>query len=116
MTHPPDHASSTNTTATCFKCGQTGHLRASCPCLKHNVRSIAIRTNSIGVTEKEPPTEDLHPQDEGGEGEEQPENAPDETGVEVTGEWDPESSQYHWDEEEEEETDNHTITYRSNVM
>ena len=34
----------------------------------------------------------------------------------MTGEWDPESSKYHWDEEEEGEMDNHAITYRSNAI
>ena len=51
-----------------------------------------------------------------GEGEEQAENALKGTGTEMLGEWDPESSQYHWDEGGEEEIDNHTITYRSNTI
>ena len=114
-TQPLDCNNRTNTTATFFGCGQTGHLCANCPHLKHNVRSAAIRADEIGVPEKEPPAEDLHPQDEEGEGKEQPENAPDETGAEATGEWDPETSQYHWDEEEEE-TDNCTLMYTVGLM
>ena len=66
-TRPLDHNSSMNATAACFECGQTGHLHANCPHLKHNMRSMAIRADDIGVLEKEPPTEDLHPQDEEGE-------------------------------------------------
>ena len=74
-----------NTSATCFECGQTGHLQASCLCLKQNMRSVAIRSDSIGVPEKETPTEDPHPQDEEGEGEEQTGNTPKETGAEMPG-------------------------------
>ena len=48
--------------------------------------------------------EDLHLQDEEGEGREQVGSAPNDQGVEETGEWDSESSQYHWDEEEDEQT------------
>ena len=45
------------------------------------------------------------------------EAAPDDPDAEVSGEWEPESSQYPWDDDdEEEETDNHTITYRSNTI
>ena len=106
MTCQPYHANSTNTATACFECGQTGHLHASCLHLKQNVRSMAVRADSIGVPEKEPPIEDLHPQDEGGGG----------WRADMPGEWDLEPSQYHWDEEEEEETDNHTVTYRSNVI
>jgi len=114
MTCPPDPNGIMNTTSTCFECGQTGHLCENCPYLKQNV-STAVRTDSIGVPEKEPLAEDLHPQDENGEGKEWPVNAPDEIGAEAMGEWDPESSQSHWDGEEEE-MDNHTVTYRSNAI
>ena len=69
----------------------------------------------VEVPEAEPLTEDLHPQDEEGEGEEQVQSAPNKQEVEETGEWDPESSQYHWDEDEDE-TDNHTVTYRSSTI
>jgi len=116
MTHPPDCASGTNTSAACFECGQIGHLCVSCPCLKQNVRSVAVRADGIGVPETEAPVEDIHSQDEEGEGREQIGNAPKETGAEIPGEWDLEPSQYGWDEEEEEETDNHTVTYRSNAI
>jgi len=114
--HLPDHKNGMNTSAACFECGQTGHLQASCPHLKQNVRNAAIRANSIGVPEKETPTEDPHPQDKEGEGKEQTGNTPKETGAEMPGEWGPELSQYGWDEEEEEEMDNRTITYRSNAI
>ena len=114
-TCPPDHASSTNTSTTCFECGQTGHLHASCPHLKHNVRSAATRADDTGASGNEAPEEDLHLQDEEVEGREQTGNAPKEMGAEMPGEWGPEPSQYGWDEEEEE-TDNHTVTYRSNVI
>ena len=77
---------------------------------------MAVRANGIGVPEKEPPSKDLHPQDEEGEGREQIGNAPEETGAEMPGEWDLEPSQYSWDEEEEEETENCTIIYRSNAI
>ena len=83
------------------------------------MRSAAVRADGIGVPEKETPTEDLHPQDEEGEGEQQTGNTPKETGAETPGEWDPVPSQYGWDEEEEEEEeemDNCTITYRSNAI
>ena len=97
--------------------GKTGHLQASCLHLKHNVRSAAIQTDGIGVLEKEPLAEDLHPQDEEGEGGEPVETAPGSSGAEAMGEWDPESSQYHLDEdEEEEEMDNNTVTYSSNTI
>ena len=43
----------------------------------------------VEVPEEEPLTEDLHPQDEEGEGEEQVQSAPDNQETEETGEWDP---------------------------
>ena len=105
MIHPLDHA---NTSAACFKCDQTGHLCASCPRLKQNVRSTATRADDTGASGNKAPEEDLHPQDEEGEGGEQTGNVPEETGAEMLGEWGPELSQYGWDEEEEE-TDNRTV-------
>ena len=73
--------------------------------------------DGIGVPEMEPLTGNLHPQDEEGKSEEQAEAAPDELGAETMGEWGLGSSQYHWDDDEgEEEMDNQTITYRSNMI
>ena len=79
------------------------------------MRSVATRADDTGASGNEVPEEDLHPQDEEGEGGEQTGNAPKETGAEMPGEWGPEPSQYGWDEEEEE-MDNRTVTYRSNVI
>jgi len=79
------------------------------------MRSAAVWMDSIEVHEKEPLTEDLHLQDEEGEGREQVEPAPDNPRAEATGKWDPDSSHYQWDEEEDG-MDNHTITYRSSTI
>ena len=93
---------------TCYKCGQAGYIWTNCPHFT-KVRMAAIRTDGTEDPEMDPQEEDevLPPnkEREGDNSEYQ------EAQLDVHME-----PQYQWDTEEEEETDNNTVSYRSNAF
>ena len=91
---------------TCYKCGQTGDIWTNCPHLT-KMRTAAIRTEGIEDPEMDPQEEDLPPDKEGeGENSEYQEEQLD---IHI-------APQYQWDTEEEEETDDNTVSYRTNAI
>ena len=93
---------------TCYECGQAGHIQTNCPHLT-KVRTAAIRADGTEDPEMDPQEEDEDlPPDKEGEGE----NSEHQEGqLDVHME-----PQYQWDTEEEEETDDNTISYRTNAI
>ena len=94
---------------TCFKCGNPGHRRAECPCLKLGLRTATIRTKDSNEIRLEPTLQQVN---EEGEGEPQNTEAQRPTEV-LQDDWEPEPSQYYmWDDETAEEQ----TTYRSSTI
>ena len=80
----------------------------NCPCLT-KVRTMAIRADSTEDPEMDPQEEDEDlPHDKGGEGENS-EHQEEQLDVHM-------EPQYQWDTEEEEETDDNAVSYRTNTI
>jgi Zinc knuckle len=78
----------------CFKCGQTGHIRANCPKLKQGLRKAAARQDDDADPALDPADDpDLLLE---GEGEPQDEGQNEEL---LADEWEPEEAQYQFDDE-----------------
>ena len=93
---------------TCYICGQVGHIQTNCPRLT-KVRTAAIRADSTEDPEMDPQEEDeVLPPDKEGEGENSDHQ---EEQLDVHTE-----PQYQWDNEEEEETDDNAVSYRTNAI
>ena len=92
---------------TCYECGQAGHIWTNCPHLT-KVRTVAVRADGTEDPEVDPQEEGDLPPDKEGEGEisEHQEEQLDECM----------GPQYQWDTEEEEETDNNDVSYRTNAI
>ena len=93
---------------TCYKCGQAGHIWTNCPCLT-KVRTVAIRADSIEDPEMDPQEDDeALPPDKEGEGDSS-EHQEEQLDVHM-------EPQYQWDTEKEEETEDNTVSYRTNAI
>ena len=93
---------------TCYKCGQAGHIRTNCPCLT-KVRTAAVRADDTEDPETDPQEEDeVLPPDKEGEGDNS-EHQEEQLDVHL-------EPQYQWDTEEEEETDDNIVSYRTNAI
>ena len=94
---------------TYYKCGQLGHIQTNCPRLITNVRTVAVRADNTEDPEMDPQDKEVLPLDKEGDREisEHQEEQLDEH---------METPQYQWDTEEEEETDNNPVSYRTNVI
>ena len=92
---------------TCYECGQLGHIQTNCPHIT-KVRTAAVRADGTEDPEVDPQEEGDLPPDKEGEGEisEHQEEQLDECM----------GPQYQWDTEEEEETDNNDVSYRTNAI
>ena len=93
---------------TCYECGQVGHIQTNCSQLT-KVRMAAVRADGTEDPEMDPQEDDeaLPPDKEGeGDSSEHQEEQPD---VHM-------EPQYQWDTEEEEETDDNTVSYRTNAI
>ena len=92
---------------TCYKCEQPGHIQTNCPHLTTKVRTAAIRADSTEDPEIDPQEEEVLPSDKEGEGEIS------EHQEQLDEHMEP---QYQWDTEEEEETDDIAVSYRTNTI
>ena len=93
---------------TCYECGQGGHIRTNCPHLM-KVRMVAIRADSTEDPGMDPQEEDeALPPDKEGEGDNS-EHQEEQLDVHM-------EPQYQWDTEEEEETDDNAVSYRTNAI
>ena len=93
---------------TCYECGQAGHIWTNCPCLM-KVRTAAIRADSTEELEMDPQKDDeVVPPDKEGEGNNS-EHQEEQLDVHM-------EPQYQWDTEEEEETDDNAVSYRTNAI
>ena len=93
---------------TCYECGQAGHIWTNCPHLT-KVRTVAIRADSTEDPEMDPQEEDeVLPPDKEGVGENS-EHQEEQLDVHM-------EPQYQWDNEEEEETDDNAVSYRTNAI
>ena len=93
---------------TCYKCGQSGHIWTKCPCLKTKVRTVAIRADDTVDPEMDPQDEEVLPPNKEGEGEISEHQEQLDEHLEMP--------QYQWDTEEEEETEDNTVSYRANAI
>ena len=93
---------------TCYECGQPGHTQTNCPCLTTMVRTAAIRADGAEDPEMDPQEEEVLPPDKEGEGE-----ISEHQEEQLDKHMEP---QYQWDTEEEEETDDNTVSYRTNAI
>ena len=93
---------------TCYECGQLGHIQTSCPCLTTKMRTAAVRADDTEDPERDPQDEEVLPPNKEGEGEisEHQEQLDEHM----------ETPQYQWDTEEEEETEDSTVSYRTNAI
>ena len=93
---------------TCYKCGQPGHIQTNCPHLTTKVRTAAIKADDTKDPEMDPQDEEVLPTNKEGEGEisEHQEQLDEHM----------ETPQYQWDTEEEEETEDSTVSYRTNAI
>ena len=92
----------------CYKCGQAGYIRTNCPHLM-KVRTAAIRADGTEDPEMDPQEEDeVLPPDKEGEGDNS-----EHQGEQLNIHMEP---QYQWDTEEEEETDDNAVSYRTNAI
>ena len=93
---------------TCYECGQAGHIRTNCPHLM-KVRTVTVRADGTEDLEMDPQEEDeVLPPNKEGEGDSS-EHQEEQLDV-------PMEPQYQWDIEEEEETDDNTVSYRTNAI
>ena len=93
---------------TCYECGQVGHIWTNCPCLT-KVRMVAIRADGTEDPEMDPQEDDeALPPDKEGEGDSS-EYQEEQLDVHM-------KPQYQWDTEEEEETDDNAVSYRTNAI
>ena len=94
---------------TCYECGQLGHIQTNCPRLTTKVRTVAVRADGTEDPEMDPQDEEVLPPNKEGEGDisEHQEEQLDEH-IEIP--------QYQWDAEEEEETDDNSVSYRTNAI
>ena len=93
---------------TCNKCGQAGHIRTNFPCLT-KVRMVAVRADGTEDPEIDPQDDDeALPPDKEGEGDSS-EHQEEQLAVHM-------EPQYQWDTEEEEETEDNTVSYRTNAI
>ena len=87
---------------TCYECGQAGHIQTNCPRLT-KVRTVAVRADGTEDPEINPQEDDeALPPDKEGEGD--------------SSEHQEEQLDVQWDIEEEEETEDNTVSYRTNAM
>ena len=92
---------------TCYECGQVGHIWTNCPHLT-KVRTAAIRADGTEDPEMDPQEEDeVLPPNQEGEGDNS-EHQEEQLDVHM-------EPQYQWDTEEEEETDDNAVSYRTNA-
>ena len=93
---------------TCYKCGQAGHIQTNCPCLR-KVRTVAVRADGTEDPKMDPQEEDeVLPPDKEGEGDSS-EHQEEQRDVHR-------EPQYQWDTEEEVETDDNAVSYRTNAI
>ena len=93
---------------TCYECGQAGHIQTNCPHLT-KVRTVAIRADSTEDPEMDPQEEDeVLPPNKEGEGDNS-EHQEEQLDVHM-------EPQYQWNTEEEEETDDNAVSYRTNAI
>ena len=93
---------------TCYECGQAGHIWTNCPCLT-KVRTVAVRANGTEDPEMDSQEEDeILPPDKEGEGDNS-EHQEEQLNVHM-------EPQNQWDTEEEEETDDNVVSYRTNAV
>ena len=93
---------------TCYEYGQAGHIRTNCPCLM-KVRTAAVRADSTEDPEMDPQEDDeAPPPNKKGEGDSS-EHQEEQLDVHI-------ETQYQWDTEEEEETDDNAVSYRTNAI
>ena len=93
---------------TCYRCGQPGHIWTNFPHLTTKVRTAAVRADGTDNPEMDPQEEEVLPPNKEGKGEI---NEHQEEQLDVHME-----PQYQWDTEEEEETGDNTVPYRTNAM
>ena len=93
---------------TCYECGQAGHIQTNYPHLT-KVRMVAIRADGTEDPEMDPQEDDeVLPPNKEGEGDSS-EHQKEQLVVHM-------EPQYQWDTEEEEETDDNTVSYRANAI
>ena len=93
---------------TCYEYRQADHIQTSCLCLT-KVRMAAVRTDGTEDPEMDPQEEDeVLPPDKEGEGDNS-EHQEEQLDVHM-------EPQYQWDAEEEEETDDNTVSHRTNAI
>ena len=88
---------------TCYQCGQPGHIWTNCPHLTTKVRTVAVRADNAEDPEMDPQDEEVLPPDKEGEGEISEHQEQLDEHMEIP--------QYQWETEEEEETDDNTVSY-----
>ena len=93
---------------TCYKCGQPGHIQTNCPHLTTKVRTAAIRADDTEDPEVDPQDEEVLPPDKEGEGEISEHQEQLVEHMEIP--------QYQWYTEEEEETEDNAVSYRTNAI
>ena len=105
-THPMGTLGQANNNVVCYKCGQSGHIKPNCPRLRDRQRVAGARIEEILSEENlddmgepspvplvindDPPQVDTNPPERDGEGR-----------VAIT-DWASQSSQYHWDDFEDQ--------------
>ena len=93
---------------TWYECGQAGHIWTNCPCLM-KVRTVAVRADGTEDPEMDPQEEDeVLPPNKEGEGENS-EHQEEQLDVHM-------EPQYQCNNEEEEETDDNAVSYRTNAV
>ena len=93
---------------TCYKCGQVGHIQTNCPCLT-KMRTAAVRADGTEDPEMDPQEDDeALPPNKEREGDNS-EHQEEQLDVHM-------KPQYQWDTEEEEETEDNTVSYRTNAI
>ena len=110
-THPTGTSGQANNNVVCYECGQAGHIKPNCPRLRDRQRVAGARIGEIledtGEPSPDPPViNDDSPQVDTG--------PPERDGEErvAIADWASQSSQYHWDDFE----DQRSSIYRSNAV
>ena len=107
LLQPPERESN-SMNITCYECGQAGHIWTNCPRLM-KVRMVAIRADGTEDPFLDPQEDDeALPPDKEGEGDSS-EHQEEQLDVHM-------EPQYQWDTEEEEETDDNAVSYRTNAI